>query len=81
METYTLKVCHLYGNLLNTYGDNGNLLILDYYAKQLGIHLETEIISIHEEFNESDFDFVFFGGGQDFEQFIVSEDIQAKKKT
>lgn len=80
METYTLKVCHLYGNLLNTYGDNGNLLILDYYAKQLGIHLETEIISIHEEFNESDFDFVFFGGGQDFEQFIVSEDIQAKKE-
>ncbi len=80
METYTLKVCHLYGNLLNTYGDNGNLLILDYYAKQLGIHLETEIVSIHEEFNESDFDFVFFGGGQDFEQFIVSEDIQAKKE-
>ena len=29
-----LRICHLYGNLLNTYGDNGNLLMLQYLAKQ-----------------------------------------------
>ena len=80
MTTYSLKVCHLYGNLLNTYGDNGNLLILDYYAKQLGIDFDVEIVSIHEDFNENDFDFIFFGGGQDYEQVIVSKDIQSKKQ-
>ena len=80
MTTYNLKVCHLYGNLLNTYGDNGNLLILNYYAKQLGIDFEIEITSIHDDFNEKDYDFIFFGGGQDFEQVIVSKDIQSKKE-
>lgn len=79
MTTYELNICHLYGNLLNTYGDNGNLLIINHYAKKLGIHINTEIISIHEPFNENNYDFVFFGGGQDFEQLIVSEDIQNKK--
>lgn len=80
MTTYNLKVCHLYGNLLNTYGDNGNLLILNYYAKQLGIDFDIEIVSIHENFNEKDYDIIFFGGGQDFEQVIVSKDIQTKKE-
>ena len=79
MTTYNLKVCHLYGNLLNTYGDNGNLLILDYYAKQLGINFDVEIVSIYEDFNEDNYDFIFFGGGQDYEQKIVSKDLQTKK--
>ncbi|MDT2831571.1 adenosylcobyric acid synthase [Vagococcus carniphilus] len=80
MTTYNLKVCHLYGNLLNTYGDNGNLLILEYYAKQLGINFITEIVSIHEELEADNYDLIFIGGGQDYEQVIVSKDIQTKKQ-
>lgn len=79
MSDYQLNFCHLYGNLLNTYGDNGNLLLLNYYAKKLGISIETEIISVFEDFDDTKYDFVFFGGGQDYEQKIVSEDIQSKK--
>ncbi|UJF16541.1 adenosylcobyric acid synthase [Jeotgalibaca sp. MA1X17-3] len=73
-----LKICHLYGNLLNTYGDNGNLLMLQYCARQKGIEVETEIVSLHEPFDPNAYDLVFFGGGQDYEQFIVSKDIQDK---
>lgn len=80
MVPYKIKVCHLYGNLLNTYGDNGNLLILDYYAKQLGIEFSTDIVSIHEELVADDYDLIFIGGGQDYEQVIVSKDIQTKKE-
>ncbi|MGY3751087.1 type 1 glutamine amidotransferase [Vagococcus acidifermentans] len=80
MTAYSLDVCHLYGNLLNTYGDNGNLLVLNYYAKQVGIQFNIQIVSIYEAFNASDYDFVFFGGGQDYEQVIVSKDIQTKKE-
>ncbi|RHH71433.1 MULTISPECIES: type 1 glutamine amidotransferase [Vagococcus] len=79
MTNYHLTFCHLYGNLLNTYGDNGNLLLLNYYAKKLGITIDIEIISVFEDFDETKYDFVFFGGGQDYEQKIVSEDIQTKK--
>ena len=79
MADYELTLAHLYGNLLNTYGDNGNLLVLQYLAKKMGIQLDTEIVSIHEKFDPAKYDLVFFGGGQDFEQLIVSEDIQNKK--
>ena len=74
-----LSVCHLYGNLLTTYGDNGNSLMLNHRAKQMGIHLNTEIISLKDDFDPKKYDLVFFGGGQDYEQLIVSRDIQSKK--
>lgn len=80
MANYELHLCHLYGNLLNTYGDNGNLLMLQYVAKKMGITLKTEIVSIHQEFKADDFDLIFFGGGQDFEQVIVAEDLPTKKE-
>jgi len=80
VANYELHLCHLYGNLLNTYGDNGNLLMLKYVAKKMGITLTTEIVSIHQEFKADDFDLIFFGGGQDFEQVIVAEDLPTKKE-
>ena len=75
-----LKICHLYGNLMNTYGDNGNLLMLQHRAKKLGYEVETTLISLEEDFNAEDFDIVMFGGGQDFEQTVVAKDLQNKKE-
>lgn len=77
---YNLNVAHLYGNLLNTYGDNGNLLALKYYAKKMDTDLDIDIVSLDDQFNPKDWDIVFFGGGQDYEQTIVSKDIQHKKE-
>ena len=74
-----LRICHLYGNLMNTYGDNGNLLMLQHRAKKLGYEVETTLISLEEDFNPEDFDIVMFGGGQDFEQTVVAKDLQNKK--
>lgn len=79
MAQQELRVAHLYGNLLNTYGDNGNLLVLDYLAKKMNVVFNITIVSIYEPFKAEDYDFVFFGGGQDYEQKIVSGDLQSKK--
>lgn len=74
-----LKVCHLYGNLLNTYGDVGNIMAFTHEAKKRGYEVETEIISLGDSFDEKKYDFVFFGGGQDYEQSIVQLDLKDKK--
>ena len=74
-----LRICHLYGNLMNTYGDNGNLLMLQHRAKKLGYEVETTLISLEEDFNPDDFDIVMFGGGQDYEQTVIAKDLQNKK--
>ena len=64
---------------MNTYGDNGNVLMLNYIARQKGVTVETDIISLDQPFNPEEYDIVFFGGGQDYEQLIVSKDLQTKK--
>ena len=67
--------CYLYPYLLNVYGDVGNILILKHRAENRGIKVNILNISINDEFNADDYDIVFFGGGQDFEQSIVSSDL------
>lgn len=60
---------------MNTYGDNGNLLMLQHYAKETGYDIVTTMISLNDDFSADDYDLVFFGGGQDYEQKIVSQDL------
>lgn len=75
-----LNICHLYPDLLNVYGDVGNILILKYRAEARGIKVNVINTSIKDDFNGDDMDIVFFGGGQDYEQSIVAEDLKSNKK-
>ena len=77
---YNLRVAHLYGDLMNTYGDNGNILMLKYVGEKLGVKMTFDIVSLGDDFQASDYDMAFFGGGQDFEQLIVSEDLPSKSE-
>lgn len=75
-----LNICHLYPDLLNVYGDVGNILILKNRAEARDIKVNVINISLNDEFNKDDYDIVFFGGGQDYEQSIVSDDLNNNKK-
>ncbi|MBK1813621.1 type 1 glutamine amidotransferase [Clostridium sp. YIM B02505] len=75
-----LNICHLYPDLLNVYGDMGNILILKHRAESRGIKTNIINVSINDPFEEDKYDIVFFGGGQDYEQSIVSDDLINTKK-
>ncbi|ADK13701.1 MULTISPECIES: type 1 glutamine amidotransferase [Clostridium] len=75
-----LNICHLYPDLLNVYGDLGNILILKYRAQQRGIDINVFNISLGDPFDSSKYDITLFGGGQDYEQSIVSEDLVKNKR-
>lgn len=74
-----IRICHLYGNLLNTYGDQGNVLMLAHEARILGMPVETELISINSNFDPDRYNLVFIGGGQDHEQRVIAGDLPTKK--
>ncbi len=74
-----LNICHLYPNLLNTYGDYGNILILKHRCEKRGIKVNVFTIGINESFDYDNTDIAFIGGGQDFEQSIVAKDLLTKK--
>lgn len=71
-----LTICHLYPELLNMYGDIGNVTILKSRAGQRGINAKVINYSAGDRFTPSDYDIVFFGGGQDFEMSVVEKDIR-----
>ncbi len=75
-----LNICHLYPDLLNVYGDVGNIDILKYRASNRDITVNTYNVSLGDEFDPLKYDIVFFGGGQDYEQSIVSNDLIKYKK-
>ena len=78
MATYDISVAHLYGDLMNTYGDYGNIIALKYYATKIGVTMNYHLVSLGDRFDSSAFDFVLFGGGQDYEETIVAEDLKQK---
>jgi hypothetical protein len=75
-----LRIGHLYPNQMNLYGDKGNIIALRKRAQWHG--LEAEVVSLceGETFLATDFDLLFFGGGQDREQKIIAEDLVQIKK-
>lgn len=75
-----LNICHLYPDLLNVYGDLGNVLILKHRAALRGINVNIVNCSIGENIDIDNTDIIFFGGGQDYEQSIVSKDLNEIKK-
>ena len=71
-----LKILYLYPDLLELYGDFGNIQILKYRLEKRGYIAIVESYSIGDpppDFTE--YDLVFAGGGADFEQNILSKDL------
>ena len=79
MAKYHLRLAHLYGNLLNTYSDVGNIIALRYYAQQMDADIDVQVISIDDLFDPDHFDLALFGGGQDYEQVVVAKDLPHKR--
>src|SRR3989344_3275289 len=78
-KTMTLNICHLYPDLMDTYGDKGNTVTFQKRCRWRGIDVKVANISVGQPLSNFDFDFYFFGGGQDKAQTIVGIDLQKKK--
>jgi len=75
----TLRLIHLYPDLMSVYGDRGNVLALVRRAEWRGIDVEVNQLSVGDELDPSEADLIFFGGGQDREQEVVSPDFLRQK--
>jgi CobQ-like glutamine amidotransferase family enzyme len=71
-----IRIGYLYGNLMNLYGDRGNILALQKRSQWRGIEVLVKEISVGDRIAYGDFDLFFFGGGQDQSQDIVAEDLR-----
>lgn len=71
-----LKLLYLYPDMLELYGDYGNIQVLKYRMEKRNIKLIVDRYSIGDSMpNFAEYDIVFAGGGADNEQSILSEDL------
>lgn len=76
-----LNILCLYPNMMDLYGDNGNIEIIKYRANKREINVNIDAYTINDkEPDFSSYDLVFLGGGSDKEQKVVSKDIIKYKK-
>ena len=74
-----IKIAHLYPDMLNLYGDRGNIIALTKRMELRGISTQVDRITMGKSFNADDYDILFIGGGQDFEQDVLLEDLKKGK--
>jgi len=74
-----LKICHLYPEVLNLYGDRGNILCMKKRLEWRGIDVDVHECKLGDKQDLSDYDLFFIGGGQDFEQEVLLEDLRSGK--
>ena len=70
----SLSVCHLYYDILNLYGDNGNIRTMEKRLAWRGIGCQVDKVSVGEIDRSKEYDIIFIGGGQDFGQELLVKD-------
>lgn len=66
-----LRIYHMYPDLLNLYGDRGNIIVLERRSRWRGIRVEVVNFTREEERSLEDADIIFLGGGSDREQELL----------
>ena len=76
MRQMKIKIGHLYPDLLNLYGDRGNIQCMKKRCEWRGIEAEVKEFQISDIVDFHDLDIVLLGGGSDREQMLVCEKLK-----
>ena len=75
-----LTICHLYPDLLDLYGDRGNILALSARCSWRGIEPVIQHASLGADLDFMAMDILFVGGGSDREQGLLVQDLMRREK-
>lgn len=75
-----IKIAHLYYDLMNLYGENGNVRYLSKKLEEQGFDTSVHFLTINDEIDFTKYDIYYIGMGSDDNKLIVLEDILKYKK-
>jgi len=70
-----VRIGYLYRDLMNIYGDDGNVLALIQRCRWRGVAVEVQDLALGDPVEPGRHDIFFMGGGQDREQVLVCKDL------
>lgn len=76
----TIKIAHLYYDLMNLYGEQGNILALREALKRQGVKTSIDLLTKDDKMDLSKYDVIYIGCGSESSQEIVRKDILKHKK-
>ena len=79
--SFELNIVDMYSDILNIYGDIGNLKCIKKRCEWRGIEVNQKSYSINDsDFDYEDIDLILIGGGSDRAQSIVSRDLLKQRQ-
>ena len=71
----TFKIAHLFYDLMNLYGENGNIIYLKNRLEEQGIKVELSFLSIEDKIDFNQYDMFYLGSGSEENQLLVLNDL------
>ena len=75
-----MRILHLYPDLMNLYGDYGNVKVLASHLKDLGIDVSIDTLDLNGATDLNDYDFIYMGSGTESKQQVALDDLLRFRK-
>ena len=75
-----LNVCWMYHDIMDLYGDKGNMMVLQKRCEERGISITIDTLSIGDQRDLRAYDLLFLGGGADKEQMMLIDDLLSRRE-
>ena len=75
-----ITIGYLYYDLLNLYGDSGNIKALKYHLKEQNVDVDIKYLSINDKKNFDELDLIYVGSGTEDNLLIALDDLKKNKK-
>ena len=75
-----IKIGYLYYDLMNLYGEIGNIKALTYHLNEQGIKTEIKYLSLEDKINVKDLDLIYIGSGTEDNRKLVFDNLKKYKK-
>ncbi len=76
----TINIMHLYYDLLNLYGESGNIKILKKYFEEQNIKVNIHFVTIDDKLDFKNIDIIYIGNGTPTNQLLALEHLKMYKK-
>lgn len=76
----TIRVAHLYYDLMNLYGEIGNLKVIEYQLKKQKINVIIDRLSLNDKIEFEKYDLIYIGSGTKKSTLLVLEDLKKYKQ-
>ncbi len=70
-----IKILHMYGDIMNLYGEYANIMFLQKYLEDCGAEVTVDMLSLYDDADIDGYDFYYMGSGTEAAQKTVLKSI------